>query len=271
MKHLCVSTLLWSLPFTTLPHVAQAMDTDVVQARILSGARMADGRHIAGLELSLAAGWKTYWRAPGESGIAPIFDLNGSDNLASYVIEWPQPTLDVTYDMVSVVYQDSVVLPLILTPKDPAQDITVTLSADIGVCDTVCIPKTIGAHATLDAQDHQMESALSAARQALIPDSRTVGQISAACRLRPAGQDLGLELTYAGVVHDALTYATVEIADPALYSFEIIHHAGLNNQISGKIASLTGDPIALARGDITVTVIERDRSFAFNGCWPDYP
>src|SRR5262245_41286607 len=40
-------------------------------------------RFIAGVEIKLADGWKTYWRNPGEGGLAPRFDWSASKNLGS--------------------------------------------------------------------------------------------------------------------------------------------------------------------------------------------
>ena len=37
----------------------------------------------AGVEIKLKAGWKTYWRYPGDAGVPPRFDWSGSENLAA--------------------------------------------------------------------------------------------------------------------------------------------------------------------------------------------
>ena len=43
----------------------------------------------AGVELRLKPGWHTYWRHPGDAGIPPRFDFNGSQNVKSVEIRWP--------------------------------------------------------------------------------------------------------------------------------------------------------------------------------------
>ena len=45
----------------------------------------------AGVEIRLDAGWKTYWRDPGDSGVPPTFDFSGSDNVKSVTVQWPAP------------------------------------------------------------------------------------------------------------------------------------------------------------------------------------
>ena len=62
---------------------------EVVSASVLTGWRMENGHHMAALRITLAPGWKTYWRAPGEAGIPPRFDWTGSDNLSAVTVHWP--------------------------------------------------------------------------------------------------------------------------------------------------------------------------------------
>src|ERR1051325_797542 len=52
---------------------------------------MDSGAHLAGIEIVLDTGFKTYWRTPGESGLPPAFDWAGSDNLAGAEGLWPGP------------------------------------------------------------------------------------------------------------------------------------------------------------------------------------
>src|ERR1700730_18051759 len=42
----------------------------------------------AGIEIRLAAGWKTYWRYAGDSGAPPRFRFDRSDNLAYVVLSF---------------------------------------------------------------------------------------------------------------------------------------------------------------------------------------
>ena len=54
------------------------------RVRLLAGpADMRAGQsYLAGVELLLADGWKTYWRMPGDAGVPPSFDWAGSRNVA---------------------------------------------------------------------------------------------------------------------------------------------------------------------------------------------
>ena len=69
-------------------------DPQIGEVRLVS-AVMATGdldRVPLGIEFTLAAGWKVYWRTPGEAGLAPVIDLTASPNpdLAGR-ISWPLP------------------------------------------------------------------------------------------------------------------------------------------------------------------------------------
>jgi DsbC/DsbD-like thiol-disulfide interchange protein len=47
--------------------------------------------YLAGIEVVLADGWKTYWRMPGDAGVPPTFDWTGSSNAASIEVLYPAP------------------------------------------------------------------------------------------------------------------------------------------------------------------------------------
>lgn len=98
------------------------------------------GRIYAGLEIELDDGWKTYWRNPGSSGVPPRIDLEGSENLARGEVLFPAPIRFLDRDGDTIGYKRSVVLPLLLEPKDPTKPIILKIAAEYGICRDVCIP-----------------------------------------------------------------------------------------------------------------------------------
>src|SRR5258708_4657987 len=76
------------------------------------------GRIVGGVELVLDPGWYTYWRTPGEAGVPPLFDFSGSENVANVEVLYPAPMRKDADGTVSLIYQDEVVLPLTVTPKE---------------------------------------------------------------------------------------------------------------------------------------------------------
>ena len=94
---------------------------------------------VAGIEISLEPGWKTYWRSPGE-GIPPSFSWDESANLKAAEVLWPAPVRFVEADGTSIGYKGRVVLPVLITPEDPAKPISLNLAIAYGVCKDICMP-----------------------------------------------------------------------------------------------------------------------------------
>jgi DsbC/DsbD-like thiol-disulfide interchange protein len=105
------------------------------RVRLVSG-----GLDLAGIEIVLDEGFKTYWRQPGESGLPPRFDWTGSDNLAAADLAWPAPTRTLDAGGVAYSYKERVVFPVRITAVNPAKPVKLKLTAEYGVCKDICIP-----------------------------------------------------------------------------------------------------------------------------------
>ena len=106
-----------------------------------SRARLIAGKGLAGVELQMPEGWKTYWRNPGDAGgVPPSFDWSRSENLAEAEVLYPAPKRFSDRFGDTVGYKDMVVFPVRLTAKDPAKPIGLRLALDYGVCKDICIP-----------------------------------------------------------------------------------------------------------------------------------
>lgn len=109
------------------------------RARLIAGTFQS--RLHAGIELSIAKGWKTYWRSPGDSGgVPPNFDFSLSENLASAKVLYPAPArlTDAAGDAVG--YKDAVVFPVEIAAIDPAKPVVVTAQVEYGICREICVP-----------------------------------------------------------------------------------------------------------------------------------
>ena len=144
--------LIWAMATVAVfgfgPAHAQSQD-EVLAAELLPGWQMENGHHMAGLRLQLAPSWKTYWRAPGEAGIPPLFNWSGSENVRSIRIHWPSPSVFHTNGMQTIGYHDAVVLPLEVTPRDSSLPVVLRAQVDLGVCKDICMPATIVVEAAL--------------------------------------------------------------------------------------------------------------------------
>lgn len=99
------------------------------------------------LQLRLTPGWHTYWRTPGDAGVAPVVDWGGSENLASAAISWPAPHhLQPLGSLETYGYEDEVTLPVVVTLAHPGAPLHLHAEVDYASCREVCIPY----HASLD-------------------------------------------------------------------------------------------------------------------------
>jgi DsbC/DsbD-like thiol-disulfide interchange protein len=109
---------------------------------VAGGAKASRGPSLAGLQIVLDEGWKTYWRMPGDSGVPPAFDWAGSSNVAAITVLYPAPQRMPEAGGMAVGYKHSVLLPIEITPQDPAKPVALKLALEFGVCREICIPAT---------------------------------------------------------------------------------------------------------------------------------
>ena len=97
-------------------------------------------RLMAGVEIEMDSGWKTYWRTPGTSGVPPRFDWAGSENLAEATPLFPAPQRFSDRDGDTIGYKGAVVLPVLIRPVDATLPVKLKLGLEYGVCKDVCVP-----------------------------------------------------------------------------------------------------------------------------------
>lgn len=120
----------------------QAGDADApARLKLITAVNAHTGEpFLIGLRMELAPGWHTYWRVPGDSGIAPKFDWSASRNVASVDLRWPVPErFDAPYDS-TFGYAREVVWPVLVRAKDAAKPVTLGLKFSYGVCSNICVP-----------------------------------------------------------------------------------------------------------------------------------
>ncbi len=151
-------------------------------ARLITavGATGSSAQLDVGLQLRLAPGWHTYWRTPGDAGIAPTIDWQGSKNLAGAAIAWPAPRrLPPLGGLETQGYEDGVVLPIAVTVAHPGAALRLHAEVDYASCKEVCIPY----HASLDLALPPglalpgPEAALIAAARARVPGDLAAAQL----------------------------------------------------------------------------------------------
>lgn len=108
--------------------------------RLLAGELLADGGYRAAVEIRLDAGFKTYWRHPGDAGLPPVLDWSASGNVADVTVHWPAPVRFPDPAGFSNGYPDGVVLPVTVKPLEAGKPVVLALTLDFGVCKDICIP-----------------------------------------------------------------------------------------------------------------------------------
>ena len=127
-------------------HAASAagpwFETDMAKMRLISSSETAGmtGDLNLGLEVVLAPGWKTYWRTPGDAGLAPQIKLDAIllDGATS-TIAYPMPKRFTLFDLETFGYSDQVIFPMTLRLGAISQAATIEMLAEILVCSDVCI------------------------------------------------------------------------------------------------------------------------------------
>ena len=98
------------------------------------------GKVIAILEIEPAAGWKTYWRDPGDAGMSPQIDLSGAQNLKLVKVDYPVPEIGMDEAGRFIGYHQPVSLVLELAKPDPSKASTLSANVLVGLCKDICLP-----------------------------------------------------------------------------------------------------------------------------------
>lgn len=146
MRALLISLLLFPTLWLQEAH-ASATDwqsSEETRARLVAGNLLETGMRRAGIEIELKKDWHTYWRTPGDGGMAPSIDWSKSKNVKSVEFLLPAPTrYAVTFEGFAPVdtygYADHVVFPLLVTPENPAYTTELDVSVKYAVCKELCV------------------------------------------------------------------------------------------------------------------------------------
>ena len=237
---------------------------DVLSATLLPGWQMQTGHYMAGLNLTLAPDWKTYWRAPGETGIPPQFNWSGSQNVASVRLHWPSPQVFVLNGMQSIGYHDALLLPIEVIPRDPTKPVDLHLQMQLGICKDICMPANLTLTSPLGGEsDARIQTAL---QQGPVTGA-DAGLARIRCQITPIDDGL----------HVSAHIDLPQQGNPETVVFEssdkTVWVAQASATRDGRILTAATDfvpakgaPFDLQRDDVTVTVIGQGHSVEINGC-----
>lgn len=121
------------------------IDSANSKARLVAGTVELAGRPalVAGVQLRMSSGWKTYWKSPGDSGVPPSFDWSGSTNLKHAEVLYPAPHRFAEANGWAIGYDDEIVFPVKITPEREGEPVELKLAFDYGLCKDLCIPNDV--------------------------------------------------------------------------------------------------------------------------------
>ncbi|MEX0348816.1 MAG: protein-disulfide reductase DsbD domain-containing protein [Paracoccaceae bacterium] len=263
MKHAFPFLLFTALAAT--PALSQNMD-DIAQLDVLDGGQTERGTYLGALRLTLADGWKTYWRAPGDAGIPPSFDWGPSRNLGGIEITWPSPEVQDQNGMRTIGYTEQLVLPIEISPRNANKPVRLRGSIDVGICKEVCLPATFDFDQKLDA-NAERNPAIAAAFAQRPYSSKEAGVTSVSCRLMPTGQGVRIKAQIAMPSAGGTEVAVFEPGDPSIWAAPSETRRQGNTLIStSEFVAERGGPMALDRSEIRITVLGSNHAVDIQGC-----
>lgn len=111
---------------------------------------------LVGVRMRLQKGWHTYWRTPGDSGLAPNFDWSASKNVAAVEVLWPVPKRFDAEGDTTFGYEDEIVWPVWVRAIDPDEPIAVDLKMSYGVCKDICVPNEVHLSKTVSPVSYEI-------------------------------------------------------------------------------------------------------------------
>ncbi len=239
---------------------------DLAQVELRTGWRETAGRHIAAVEITLAPGWVTYWRAPGDAGIPPTFAFTGSDAINQITPYWPTPEVFGSNGMRAIGYYDRVVVPLVIDIDAASADVAIAGEMMIGVCEEICIPVTLTFDAVLPmtgAPDGVIRAAL--ADRPMSQQVADVGDVT--CALEPIADGLRMTASIDLATTGASEHVVIETGDPRVWVSEADStRDGGTLQATVDMVHPSGQPFALDRSGVRITVLGTDRAVDIQGC-----
>ncbi|VEI42510.1 Uncharacterized protein predicted to be involved in C-type cytochrome biogenesis [Citrobacter youngae] len=144
---LCLLLLWLPVSWAAEPGWLRSPDNNHASVRLRADTA-ADGETRLLLDVKLEDGWKTYWRSPGEGGVAPA--IAWKDKMPAVDWYWPTPARFEVANITTQGYLDNVTFPMVVRGTTPAAlNGVLTLST----CSNVCLLTDFPFSVTPSVQD----------------------------------------------------------------------------------------------------------------------
>ncbi|MGF1688312.1 thioredoxin family protein [Photobacterium japonica] len=116
-------------------------DHPPIQVRfMLTGQTDPAAKTVEGLlEVQLNDDWKTYWRSPGEGGVAPSIDWALSSNVSDVDWHWPMPKRYEFLGVETLGYKHHINFPMTLHIEDMEKPVFVSGKLTMSSCTNICV------------------------------------------------------------------------------------------------------------------------------------
>jgi DsbC/DsbD-like thiol-disulfide interchange protein len=258
--------ILLAVPLGAPRAEAQAsLPPQLVHAELRPGWRGEDGTHIAALHLTLADGWKTYWRIPGEAGIAPQLDWSRSQNAESVRARWPRPIIFAQNGYRSIGYERELVLPLEVTPQRAGRPVALQGDITIGICQEICVPVDLSLSQVLRGGAAPDALIVAALRDGPEP-AGAAGLGKASCHIEPGAGEVRLTLRAELPPQGAGEALIVELPGTDYWITQASRREGGELVAEARIRAPHGEAVAIERGAVAFTILTGSRMLTHQGC-----
>ncbi|MEP1941971.1 MAG: protein-disulfide reductase DsbD domain-containing protein [Sulfitobacter sp.] len=238
-------------------------------ATLIEGWQQADGTRVSAVQITMAEGWHTYWRAPGDAGIPPQFKWNGSRNLNAVSVNWPTPELFSQNGMRSVGYSNQVILPLSVSAKRHNKPVHLKLNLEIGVCKDICVPQTLTLDGVLNNQNAIPTPAIAAALAERPFTAAEAGARGATCSMSPSEDGLNITAHLNVPPTGSSEFVVIEAGRPDVWVSEaaVSRNGNMLTAQAEIIPNGTG-AFAVDRSALRFTVMGASHAVDIRGCAP---
>jgi len=248
------------------PALAEEMPDTLARLDILPGWELQNGNLMVGFRFTLAPGWKTYWRAPGDGGIPPLFGWSGSQNVSGVRYHWPVPEVFDQAGMRSIGYSDEVVLPVEILRDEAGPPTRLAGQVEIGVCENVCVPVQLTFDAALPEESHR-HPAIVAALIDRPMTSAEAGVGGVRCDIAPTGRGMAITATLGLPAIGPGEEVVIEAGDPLIWVSEPeVQRSGGTLVAQAEMIHVEGGSMTIDRSALRFTVLTEGRAVDIRGC-----
>ena len=220
------------------------------------------------LFIKMDKNWKTYWRYPGESGIAPDLKLLNSKNFKKFDISWPTPKVFNDYGTVIYGYKKNLILPIFFLKKKNTVEMDFEFEIMMGFCDKICIPVRfiINNKNALNSSKTQKKLILKSLEN--VPQKISNEIVIASCTVSKVKNKLKLFIQFYNNLffeRNNVKELILEYIDPNIW-FSKIGKTNNNKNYFANINSINDTNIILEMSKIQFTIISKKGGFLKNGC-----